>query len=87
MIQRMVPAVYHCSTLSEVEEKDKFNRSQSVLGAKIGEQTTKSRLVLLGISFSFGPHRLTAHLSVTSHLTLPPQPVAHCLLLDLVSKR
>lgn len=67
------PAVYHCSTLSEAEEKDKFNRSQSVSGVKIGEQTTKSRLLLLGISFSFRPHRLTRH---PSHLPLLISPYA-----------
>lgn len=77
-----------CSTLSEAEEKGKFNRSQSVLGAKTGEQTTKCRLLLLEICFSFGPRTTepftSAHLSVTSHLALPPRPVAHRLLLELV---
>lgn len=70
MIQKKGPAVYHCSTPSE--KKDKFNGSQSVLGVKIGERTTKSRLVLLGFSFSFSPRRLMRH---PSHFPLLIYPL------------
>lgn len=65
----MVPAVYLSSTLPEAEEKDKFNRSQSVSGVKIVEQTTKSRLLLLGISVSFSPPSHLPLLIYPLHLT------------------